>query len=112
MKYKLRCYDVDDNYNEIPNTGCGEVDTITMSLGWLSDELTDPELYQYDISMRNDGEFFFTDDQKKRLPIDLDQNWLIRRFKYKANDPDNQNYLDMGICATCDMRDVQIERGE
>ena len=89
--FKFVCAQPDEDGNEIPNSGCGEIDCIDVDLyGYFYHN--DGDLF---VSVRNDGTVFFTEEQKESLPRHFSEPNIIEMVK------ESVERVNMGGCPNC-----------
>jgi hypothetical protein len=97
--FKFVCAQPDEDGNEIPNSGCGEVDYIYLDLYQYLDRAGDG----YEISLKDDGTVFLTEEQKECLPARLSKSHIIEMVKERLD------RVDVGACPHCE-KDVYVWR--
>ena len=97
--FKFICAQPDEDGNEIPNSGCGEIDYIHLDLYQYLDRAGDG----YEISLEDDGTVFFTEEQEECLPAHLSKSHIINLVKERLD------RIDVGACPHCG-EDVYVWR--
>jgi hypothetical protein len=95
--FKFVCAQPDEDGNEIPNSGCGEIDYIYLDLYQYLDRAGDG----YEISLKDDGTVFLTEEQKECLPARLSKSHIIEMVKERLD------RVDVGACPHCE-KDVYV----
>ncbi len=89
--FKFVCAQPDEDGNEIPNSGCGEIDYIHLDLYQYLDRAGDG----YEISLEDDGTVFFTEEQEECLPRHFSEPNIIEMVK------ESVERVNMGGCPSC-----------
>ena len=89
--FKFVCAQPDEDGSEIPDSGCGEIDYIHLDLYQYLDRAGDG----YEISLKNDGTVFFTEEQNECVPIHFSKSNIIDMVRKRLN------RIDVGACPHC-----------